>query len=52
MKNNFLFCVLILFSILCFSCSSVFSAGVSGKIVDSESSSNPKEGIADVEVYA
>ena len=52
MKNNFLICILILVSILFCSCSSVFSAGVSGKIVDAESSSNPKEGIADVEVYA
>ena len=52
MKNNFLICILIFVSILFCSCSSVFSAGVSGKIVDAESSSNPKEGIADVEVYA
>ncbi|MCR4789492.1 MAG: hypothetical protein K5839_00265 [Treponemataceae bacterium] len=32
-------------------CSSVFSAGLSGKVVDSESTSSPKEGIQDVEVY-
>lgn len=32
-------------------CSSVFSAGISGKIVDSESTSNPKTGIQDVEVF-
>jgi len=34
------------------SCSSVFSGGTSGRVVDSESTSNPKEGISDVEVYA
>jgi len=40
---------LIIFAI---SCSSVFSAGVSGRVVDSESTSSPKEGIPDVTVFA
>ncbi len=34
------------------SCSSVFSAGVSGRVVDSESTNSPKDGIADVNVFA
>ena len=34
------------------SCSSVFSGGTGGRVVDAESTSNPKEGISDVEVYA
>lgn len=33
-------------------CSSVFKAGVSGKVVDAESTSSPKAGIANVQVYA
>ncbi|HZK19144.1 MAG TPA: hypothetical protein VFC68_00310 [Treponemataceae bacterium] len=32
-------------------CSSVFSAGVSGKVVDAESTNNPKNGIAHVSVF-
>lgn len=55
-KNNlgylFLSSFLLVTLFILVSCSSVFSAGVSGKIVDSESTSNPKEGIQDVEVYA
>lgn len=39
---------LIIFAI---SCSSVFSAGVSGRVVDAESTSSPKDGIADVTVF-
>lgn len=50
--NYFLLTITILFTITLLSCSSVFSAGVSGKIVDSESTSSPKDGIQDVEVYA
>ena len=49
-RFGFLALVLILSSIA-FSCSSVFSAGLSGKVVDAESTSNPKAGIQDVEVY-
>ena len=48
-RFGFLALVLILSSIA-FSCSSVFSAGLSGKVVDAESTSNPKTGIQDVEV--
>ena len=33
-------------------CYSVFSGGASGRVVDAESTSTPKTGIADVEVYA
>ena len=33
------------------SCSSVFTGGTNGKVVDAESASSPKEGIADVQVY-
>ncbi|MCR4712742.1 MAG: hypothetical protein K5751_00005, partial [Treponemataceae bacterium] len=36
---------------LLFSCSAVFEGGVSGKVVDAESTANPKAGIQDVEVY-
>lgn len=33
------------------SCSSVFSGGTGGRVVDAESTANPKDGIPDVEVY-
>jgi hypothetical protein len=52
MKNKILIFIAISFLFTLNSCSSVFSAGVSGKVVDAESTTNPKEGIADVEVYA
>ena len=52
MKTKILFLLTIIFLLTLNSCSSVFSAGVSGKVVDAESTTNPKEGIADVEVYA
>ncbi|MCQ2585928.1 MAG: hypothetical protein MJ185_10085 [Treponema sp.] len=42
----------LILSSLVLSCSSVFSGGTSGRVVDAESTSNPKEGISDVEVYA
>ena len=43
--------ILMFFSASTMGCSSVFSAGLSGKIVDAESSANPKAGIQDVEVF-
>ena len=52
MKTKILFLLTIIFLLTLNSCSSVFSAGVSGKVFDAESTTNPKEGIADVEVYA
>ena len=52
MKNKILIFIAISFLITLNSCSSVFSAGVSGKVVNSESTTNPKEGIADVEIYS
>jgi len=45
----------LLISVLLFSftgCYSVFSGGTGGLVVDAESVSNPKEGIANVDVYA
>ncbi|MCR4953723.1 MAG: hypothetical protein K6A43_06555 [Treponema sp.] len=39
-------------AVLFTSCYSVFSGGTGGQIVDAESTSNPKRGIAYVEVYA
>lgn len=56
MKNNF-FCLgkfVLLFSVafLLTGCYSVFSGGTGGRVVDSESSENPKAGVADVDVYA
>lgn len=42
----------ILAALMLTSCSSVFSGGTGGRVVDAESTSNPKEGISDVEVYA
>ena len=53
MKKNVL--VLLFFAIigLCFTgCYSVFEGGTSGLIVDSESTSSPKAGIGNVDVYA
>ncbi len=48
-----------LFGIICFSllfsvssCYSVFSGGTGGLVVDAESTSTPKQGIANVDVYA
>lgn len=43
----------LLFVLTCFTgCYSVFSGGTGGIVVDSESASNPKRGIANVDVYA
>lgn len=39
-------------SLLFTSCYSVFSGGTGGRVVDAESTSSPKKGIADVDVYA
>lgn len=44
--------VLLLIGSLFTSCYSVFTGGTGGVIVDSESTSNPKNGIANVDVYA
>ncbi|MBQ3024962.1 MAG: hypothetical protein IJD23_06610 [Spirochaetaceae bacterium] len=52
MKTKIYILFTLIFIMLVNSCSSVFSAGVSGKVVDAESTTNPKEGIADVEVYS
>lgn len=48
MLKSIIITSLIIFAI---SCSSVFSAGVSGRVVDAESTSSPKDGIADVTVF-
>ncbi len=42
----------IFFALTFLSCTSIFSGGTSGLIVDAESTSNPKQGIANVDVYA
>ena len=52
MKNKILIFIAISFLFTLNSCSSVFSAGVSGKVVDAESTTNPKEGIAGIEIYS
>lgn len=53
MKKIFLSCAAVLLSLSLFSgCYSVFSGGTGGLVVDGESTSNPKAGIANVEVYA
>ena len=58
MKNSKTFKSLLIFSILMsifatFSgCYSVFSGGTGGLVVDKESTSTPKQGIANVDVYA
>ena len=52
MKKSVFISFLTLILIFLTGCSSVFNAGISGKIVDSESTSTPKEGIQDVEVFA
>ena len=52
MKTKIYILFTLIFIMLVNSCSSVFSAGVSGKVVDAESTTNPKEGIADVEIYS
>lgn len=50
-KFELLFCIL--FAGLCFTgCYSVFSGGTGGLVVDAESTSSPKAGIANVDVYA
>lgn len=52
MKRSFLFICL---SFICFSltaCYSVFTGGTSGCVVNSESNTTPKEGIANVDIYA
>lgn len=51
MKRNSFCAVLVFLCGLAVSCSSVFYGGVSGRVVDAESTSNPKAGIPDVEVY-
>lgn len=45
-------CLLILSLFSFTGCYSVFSGGIGGLLVDAESPSNPKEGIANVDVYA
>ncbi len=51
-KNKFIPSIIIAsLAVLIVSCSSVFSAGVSGRVVDAESTNTPKDGIADVNVY-
>lgn len=52
-KNKILAAIIITgLILLVISCSAVFSAGVSGRVVDSESTSSPKDGIPDVTVFA
>lgn len=52
-KNKILAAIIITgLILLVISCSAVFSAGVSGRVVDSESTSTPKDGIPDVTVFA
>lgn len=46
------FLLLICAGVLFTSCYSVFQGGTSGIVVDSESTSNPKNGIANVDIYA
>lgn len=51
-KNNIRKALMLsILTVLLISCSSVFSAGVSGRVVDAESTNSPKDGIADVNVY-
>lgn len=45
-------CGSIFIGLLIAGCSSVFSGGTGGTVVDAESTSNPKAGIANVDVYA
>ncbi len=55
MKKTINVCISLIVIILVLaavSCSSVFSAGVSGRVVDAESTNSPKDGIADVTVFA
>ena len=53
MKKRFLYAAVIFSFIFCVTgCFSVFSGGTGGLIVDSESTSTPKTGIANVDVYA
>lgn len=53
MKKIFLSIITIFTLCFCFTnCYSVFSGGTGGQIVDAESSSSPKTGIANVDVYA
>ncbi len=50
--NQFLGAALLAFSIIFSSCYSVFNGGTGGQIVDAESTSTPKAGIAYVDIYA
>lgn len=52
LRTTGFFTAVLLLSFSFMSCYSVFSGGTGGQIVDAESSSNPKAGIANVEVYA
>lgn len=51
-KNIFILGTILIVCAILLGCSSVFTAGITGRIVDSESNSLPKEGIQNVEVYA
>lgn len=51
-RQLFLFFVVIIICSMLSSCYSVFSGGTGGLVVDKESTSTPKSGIANVDVYA
>lgn len=51
-KTAFLFTAVAALSFSLAGCYSVFSGGTGGSVVDAESTSTPKEGIANVDVYA
>lgn len=50
--NGFLQVLFLAVIFILISCNSIFSGGTGGTIVDSESNSSPKQGIANVDVYA
>lgn len=51
-SKTFLCGVIFAISLLFSSCYSVFSGGTGGMVVDAESTSSPKQGIANVDIYA
>ncbi|MCQ2982732.1 MAG: hypothetical protein MJ178_08270, partial [Treponemataceae bacterium] len=52
MKNKLMLIALVAMILSLTGCYSIFSGGTSGRVVDADSTSNPKDGIANVDVYA